>query len=50
MFLNMAQTSANRQTVDLTISGKSFLKIRNRISPKIDPLGSSDNTGTESET
>ena len=41
--------SANRRTEDLMLSGRSFIKIRNRISPKTDPWGTSNNTGTGSE-
>ena len=43
------QSSTNRQTGDLMLSGKSFIKIRNRIGPKTDPWGTPDNTGTGSE-
>ena len=45
-FLYRTQSSANRQTEDLMFSGKSFIKIRNRIGPKTDPWGTPDNTGT----
>ena len=31
MFLNRTQSSVNRQTEDLMLSGRSFIKIRNRI-------------------
>ena len=42
-------SSANRRTEDLMLSGRSFIKIRNRIGPKTDPWGTPDNTGTGSE-
>ena len=37
MFLYRTQSSANRRTEDLMLSGRSFIKIRNRIGPKTDP-------------
>ena len=57
MFLYRTQSSANRGTEDLMLSGKvskgakirkSLIKIRNRIGPKTDPLDTPDNTGTGS--
>ena len=33
----------------LMLSGRSSIKIRNRIGPKTDPWGTPDNTGTGSE-
>ena len=43
------QSSANRRTVDLILSVKSFMKIRKRIGAKNDPWGTPDKTGTGSE-
>ena len=47
--LYRTQSSANRRTEDLILSGKSLLKIRKRIGPKTDPWGTPDKTGTGSE-
>ena len=44
-----AQSSANRRTEDLILSGKSFMKIRKRIGHKMDPWDTLDKTGTASE-
>ena len=49
MFLYRTQSSANRQTEDLMLSGRPFIKIRNRIGPKTDPWDTPDNTRTGSE-
>ena len=49
MFLYRTQSSASRRTEDLILSGKSLMKIRKRISPKTDPWGTPDKTGTGSE-
>ena len=49
MFLYSTQSSANRQTEDLILSGRSFMKIRKRIGPKTDPWGTPDQSGTGSE-
>ena len=49
MFLYRTQSSANRQTEDLMLSSKSFIKKRNRFGPKTDPWGTPDITGTRSE-
>ena len=49
MFLYKTHSSASRWTEDLMLSGKSFIKIRNRIGPKTDPWGTPDNTGTGPE-
>ena len=49
MFLYRTQSSANRQTEVLILSGKSFIKIRNRIGPKTDPWGALDNFESGSE-
>ena len=38
--------SVNRRTEYLIFSGKSFMKIKNRIGPKTDPWGTPDKTGT----
>ena len=49
MFLYRTQSSANRRTEDQMLSGRSFIKNRNRIGPKTDPWGTPGNTGTGSE-
>ena len=49
MFLYRTQSSANRRTEDLILSGKSLMKIRKRIGPKTDPWGTADKTGTGSD-
>ena len=36
----------NMRTEDLMLSGRSFMKMRNRIGPKTDPWGPLDSTGT----
>ena len=46
MFLYRTQSSTNRRTEDLMLSGKSFIKIRNRIGPKTEPWGTPDTTST----
>ena len=43
-----SQSSAKRRTDDLILSGRSFMKIKERTGPKIDPLGTPDSTGTGS--
>ena len=51
-FLNhpyQTQSSANSQTDDLMLSGRSLMKIRNRTGPKTDPCGTPERTGTGSE-
>ena len=48
MFLYRTQTSASRQTEDLILSGRSFIKVRNRIGPKTDPWDTRDGTETGS--
>ena len=37
MFLYRTQLSADRQTEDLMLSGRSIMKIRKSIGPKTDP-------------
>ena len=49
MFLYRTQTSASRQTEDLILSGRSFIKVRDRIGPKTDPWDTRDGTETGSE-
>ena len=49
IFLYRTQSSVNRQTEDLMLSGRSFMKMRNRTGPRTDPWGTSDSTGTGSE-
>ena len=49
MILYRTQSSANRRPEVLIISGKSFMKIKNRIGPKTDPWGIPDKIGTGSE-
>ena len=49
IFLYRTQSSANRRTEDLMLSGRSFMKRRNRTGPKTDPWGTPDSTGTGSE-
>ena len=48
IFLYETQSSANRRTEDLMLSGRSFM-IRNRTRPTADPWGTPDSTGTGSE-
>ena len=49
VFLYETQSSAKRRTDDLMFSGRSLIKMRNRTSPKTDPWGTPDRTGTRSE-
>ena len=49
MFLYKTQSSAKRRTDDLIFSGRSLIKMRNRIGPKTDPWGTPDRTGNGSE-
>ena len=44
-----AVSSANRQTCDCTLSGRSFMYNRNKIGPRTDPCGTPEETGTSSE-
>ena len=49
MFLYKTQSSANRRTDDLILSGRSLINIKKRTGPKTDPCGTPDKTGTGSE-
>ena len=46
--VNVYTLHSRLRTEDL-ISGRSSLKVRNRIGPKTDPWGTPDSTGIESE-
>ena len=49
IFLCNTQSSAKRRTEDLMLSGISFIKTRKRTSPRTEPWGTPDKTGTGSE-
>ena len=50
MYLYRTQSSANRRTEDVMLSCNSFIKIKNRVGPKVDPWDQPVTTATRSET
>ena len=49
MLLYRTKSSTSRQTKDLILSGRSFIKVRNRIGPKTDLWDTRDDSETGSE-
>ena len=49
IFLYKTHSSAKRRTYDLILSGRSFIKMRNKTGPKTDPRVTPDGNGTGSE-
>ena len=50
MFLYRTQSSANKRTDDLMLSGRSLMNTKKRTGPRPEPWGTPDKTRTESDT
>ena len=49
MFLYRTQSSANKRTDDLMLSGRSLMNTKKRTGPRTEPWGTPDKTGTGSD-
>ena len=50
MFLYRTQSSANKWTDDLMLSGRPLMNTKKRTGPRTEPWGTPDKTGTGSDT